>query len=162
MTKPTPWYFSAITGLLSGGTALVVGEIAAGFGKNTSTIIEGFGDALIDSSLLPNSLREFSINTVGTTQKPLLIAGVITTILLISIGLSMLTGWLGSPKIKNLPKKISRFRFLIAAVVISIFGILSGLSLSQGIDSSSLYASLTSLIASAFAFFCFIFSAGDS
>lgn len=154
MKKLSPWYFSCLTGLLASGAALVVGEIAAGFDPNTPTIVQAYGEAVIDSSLLPNWLRDLSIDQLGQAQKGILVFAVTTIILLIGIGLGWLVGWL--PKVKRL----SHFRFHIAFFVISIFGILSGLVLARGIGSSVLYASLTSFFASATAFVILFFMIG--
>lgn len=162
LKKSPPWYFSALAGFLAGGMALVVGEIAAGFNPNSPTIIQAYGESIIRSNLVPNSFRDFSIDNLGQTQKPILTISVIVVILLVSIGLGIFVGWLGNPKRKNFFKKISRFRFLIGAGAIAIFAILTGLALGSHSGSSAVHATLTSLLASGVAFILFFLMIGVS
>ncbi len=147
MNKPAPWYFALLSGFLASGTAIAIGEFSAGIAGGAPSIITAYGNSFINSTLVPNRLRDWSIDNIGTAQKPLLVAGVVITILLVGILLGWLTCWLGSPKRKGFFKRLSRFRLFIAGAVISIFGVTAGLSLSNSVGSSNVHAALTAIFA---------------
>ncbi len=77
---------AAIAGALGAALALSIGEVAAAFNDNVTSLVTAIGEFIID--ITPGDLIAESINTIGGLQKPLLLGGI--TIVSLAIG-----AWLG-------------------------------------------------------------------
>ncbi|MEQ8718805.1 MAG: molybdopterin-dependent oxidoreductase [Acidimicrobiales bacterium] len=67
---------AAVAGILGAGVALSVGELFSGFSESVPSLVVGVAEAVVDSKNVPTWVRRWSIDTLGTSQKPALIAGV--------------------------------------------------------------------------------------
>tara|TARA_B100001123_G_scaffold354213_1_gene406584 strand:+ start:3800 stop:5461 length:1662 start_codon:yes stop_codon:yes gene_type:complete len=65
----------ALTGLLTAGLALAVGEFGAGVSRSLVSPVAAVGDLIVDRA--PGSVVRTSIRLLGTAQKPLLLAGIV-------------------------------------------------------------------------------------
>ena len=65
----------ALTGLLTSGLALAVGEFGAGVSRSLVSPVAAVGDLIVDRA--PGSVVRTSIRLLGTAQKPLLLAGIV-------------------------------------------------------------------------------------
>ena len=81
-SRPT----AAAAGALGAALALSIGEAAAAFNDNISSLVTAIGEFVID--ITPGDLIAESINNIGTLQKPLLLGGITLVSLLIG-------AWLG-------------------------------------------------------------------
>ncbi len=68
-------------GVLGAAAALAVGELADRLSDDVTSLVVAVGEGVID--LTPGSLVATSINTLGSMQKPLLLAGIVATALTI-------------------------------------------------------------------------------
>ncbi|MDT0300914.1 molybdopterin-dependent oxidoreductase [Streptomonospora wellingtoniae] len=95
---PRPRAAGAVAGLLAAGTALGVGELAAGLAGTSSPVIV-VGDALVDNS--PSWAKDLAIALFGTYDKIALLTGVYSAVALLSAVLGALalrrplTGYIG-------------------------------------------------------------------
>lgn len=80
-TRPTRW--AAGSGLLAAGSAIAVVELIAGLTTRVPSLILAVSDSIIDSRLIPFWLRTWSIDQLGTAQKPVLFYGVLVVTLLL-------------------------------------------------------------------------------
>lgn len=67
---------AAVAGILGAGLALSVAELFSGFSDRVPSLVVGVAEAVVDSKNVPTWVRRWSIDTLGTSQKPALIAGV--------------------------------------------------------------------------------------
>ncbi|MET7332827.1 molybdopterin-dependent oxidoreductase [Nonomuraea sp. NPDC005650] len=74
-----PAWARALMGLVAGGVALGVAQLAAAFAGAKSSPVVAVGDAAID--LTPAPVKEFAIRTFGENDKTVLIAGVLIVVL---------------------------------------------------------------------------------
>lgn len=94
-----------IAGALAAGLGLGMSELMAGVFVQLPSLIEGLGNFVIDN--VPQSLKEWAIETFGTADKLVLLIGIMATTLVIGA----ITGIL------------ARKRFSIAVVVFTLFGV---------------------------------------
>ncbi len=80
-TRPTRW--AAGAGLLAAGSAIAVVELISGLTTRVPSLILAVSDSIIDSRLIPFWLRTWSIDQLGTAQKPVLFYGVLVVTLLL-------------------------------------------------------------------------------
>ena len=104
-----PW--AALAGLLSAGAAIAVGELLSGITDRAPSLVLGVSDAIVDSRFVPGAVIRWSIDTLGSAQKPLLFYGVLAATLILGV----LTGIVAR-----------RHRWVIA-VVYAAFGTIGGL-----------------------------------
>ncbi len=107
--------------------------------------MEGIGNAIIDSKHVPTWFRDFGIEAAGTSQKPVLVLGIVVVTLLFGIGVGISVFKLGAPKYA----RMQNLRFLLSGAVFVIFGIIGGMTLENSPSSSALYSSLTAFFATA-------------
>ena len=65
----------ALTGLLTAGLALAVGEFGAGVSRSLVSPVAAVGNLIVDRA--PGSVVRTSIRLLGTAQKPMLLAGIV-------------------------------------------------------------------------------------
>lgn len=75
----TARWVGAVAGLLSGVTALAASEATARAVTHTPSPFLAVADRAVD--LAPRPVKDFAVSTFGTADKPLLIAGVLLTVL---------------------------------------------------------------------------------
>lgn len=131
------WLARAIAGLLGAGAGLTVGEVAAAASTRIPSLVIAVSDSVIDSTWVPFWLRRWSIDQLGSAQKPALVAGVVCVTLLVGTVCGVLAGrWIGLP-----------------AVVYVAFGVVAGLSSAQSPMASDFWsgfvAGLAALLAAA-------------
>ena len=80
-TRPNRW--AAGAGLLAAGSAIAVVELISGLTTRVPSLILAVSDSIIDSRLIPFWLRTWSIDQLGTAQKPVLFYGVLVVTLLL-------------------------------------------------------------------------------
>lgn len=68
----------AITGLLAAGVAVGIGELGAALTRPQASPVAAVGAAALDLS--PTSVKNFAIRTFGSSDKPVLIAGIIAVL----------------------------------------------------------------------------------
>jgi sulfite oxidase len=81
---------AALAGLLAAVAGLAAGELVAGLLGQATTSVLAVGAAFID--VIPDGVREFGIQLLGTADKPVLVAG----ILVVLAGLAALAGVVGA------------------------------------------------------------------
>jgi DMSO/TMAO reductase YedYZ molybdopterin-dependent catalytic subunit len=118
-------------GVIGAALALSIGELAAAFNDNITSLVTAIGEFVID--ITPGDLIAESINTIGTLQKPLLLGGI--TIVALLIG-----GWLGLR---------GRTQLSTVPVGFMLFGLVGALAASRSQLTSTGLAWLIALIAAA-------------
>ena len=91
---PRGW--GALAGLCSLGAALATGSLIAAAGSSFESPVVSVGDRVID--LAPAVVRETAIDTLGTLDKPALVAGTVVLLALLSVaaGIRAVRGRTGS------------------------------------------------------------------
>ena len=88
------WYGSkwqgAVLGLVATGAGLATAELVVGLFQNTASPVVPVGQVFIDR--VPAWLKDWAIDTFGTNDKAVLVAGALTVIL----GLGVVVGLLAS------------------------------------------------------------------
>jgi len=125
------WLARAIAGLLGVGAGLTVGEVAAAASTRIPSLVIAISDSIIDSTLVPFWLRTWSIDQLGSAQKPVLVASVTVVALLVGA----LSGVLAK-----------RLRWLPLAVLV-LFGVLAGLSAADRPMSSAAWSGVSAGLA---------------
>ena len=125
------WLARAIVGLLGVGAGLTVGEIAAAAANSIPSLVIAMGDSLVDSTWVPNSLRDWSIEQFGTAQKTVLVTGVIIVALLLGALSAVL-----AKRIVWLP-----------LAVLAVFGTLTGLAAAANPTASAALSGLSAGLA---------------
>ena len=125
------WLAWAVVGLLSVGAGLTVGEIAAAAATSIPSLVIAVGDSLVDSTWVPNSLRDWSIEQFGTAQKTVLVTGVIIVALLL--------GALSAVMAKRI--------VWLPLVVLAAFGALTGLAAAADPTASAALSGLSAGLA---------------
>ena len=125
------WLARAAVGLLSVGAGLTVGEIAAAAANSIPSLVIAMGDSLVDSTWVPKSLREWSIEQFGTSQKTVLVTGVVIVALLLGALSAVL-----AKRIVWLP-----------LVVLTAFGVLTGLAAAANPTASAALSGLSAGLA---------------
>ncbi len=74
---------AAGAGLLAAGSAIAVVELISGLTTRVPSLILAVSDSIVDSRLIPFWLRTWSIDQLGTAQKPVLFYGVLVVTLLL-------------------------------------------------------------------------------
>lgn len=72
--RPSVWT-GAVSGLLAAAVALAVAELMAGLLDDTRSLVLSIGDFVTDS--VPGSVERWAIATMGTADKPILVAGIL-------------------------------------------------------------------------------------
>ncbi|MEV4088739.1 oxidoreductase, partial [Nonomuraea fuscirosea] len=73
-----PAWAGALAGLVSGGVALGIAQLAAGLVGPATFPVVAVGDAAVD--LTPAPLKDFAIRTFGENDKAVLIGGVLVVL----------------------------------------------------------------------------------
>jgi DMSO/TMAO reductase YedYZ molybdopterin-dependent catalytic subunit len=97
---------AALAGITATAAALGAAELVAGLLERAPSLVIAVGDALIDS--IPGWLERAAIATLGTADKPVLLAGILVVSALAGAGLGIL----------------ARHRFTLAAAGIALFAAL--------------------------------------
>ena len=105
MVKPSR-LFSTLAGLVAAAVALGVAELAAGFNRAWRSPVLDVGDRVIDAA--PSWVKEFAIDTFGTSDKPALLIG-------IGALLAVYAGVVGVVALRH--------RFVLGAVGVGLFGV---------------------------------------
>ena len=124
-----PW--AALAGLLSAGAAVSVGELISGITDRTPSLVLGVAEHIVDSRFVPGGVIRWSINTFGSTQKPLLFYGVLAA----TLALGALTGIVAR-----------RYRWAIV-VVYAAFGTIGGLAAAANATATTGMAVLAAALA---------------
>jgi DMSO/TMAO reductase YedYZ molybdopterin-dependent catalytic subunit len=103
---------AGFSGLLAAGFSLAVSELIAGMSSAVPSLVVTVGDSVIDSKFVPTGIRRWSIDTLGTNQKPALVAGVVVISLLVGVIVGI----------------ASRKRPWIGALAFGAFGLIGGLA----------------------------------
>ena len=82
------WWPGALAGLVAIALGLAVSELVARLVDGASLVV-AIGDIVIDNS--PSSVSKWAIDTFGTKDKPILVAGVTVTTLAVGTGLGLLS-----------------------------------------------------------------------
>ncbi|MEV6971780.1 molybdopterin-dependent oxidoreductase [Hamadaea sp. NPDC051192] len=75
-------------GILAAAAGVAVAELAATLLRPESSPVIGIGSAVVDAT--PTPVKEYAVRTVGTYDKPLLLAGIVTVLLVVAAGLGLL------------------------------------------------------------------------
>lgn len=134
------WLARAIAGLLGAGAGLTVGEVASAASTRIVSLVIAVSDSIIDSTWVPFWLRRWSIDQLGSAQKPALVAGVVCVSLLAGAICGVLAGRWGGLRAVVLP-----------AALYAAFGVVAGLSSAQNAMASDFWsgfvAGLAALVA---------------
>ena len=103
----------------------------AGITDRTPSLVLGVSDAIVDSRFVPGGVIRWSIDTFGSTQKPLLFYGVLAA----TLALGVLTGIVAR-----------RHRWVIVAVY-AAFGTIGGLAAAVNPTATTGMAALTAALA---------------
>ncbi len=88
--RPSSRVWAAAAGVVSAGAGLALAQLAAGLiAEPRSAPVEAVGAAFID--VIPASVREFGIRTLGTADKPVLVTGIVVVV----VALGALAGLAG-------------------------------------------------------------------
>lgn len=128
-TRPTRW--AAGAGLLAAGSAIAVVELISGLTTRVPSLILAVSDSIIDSRLIPFWLRTWSIDQLGTAQKPVLFYGVLVVTLL----LGSLTGIFALK------------RPWIGPVIFAAFAVVGGLAAASNPDAHAGMAAMAAALA---------------
>ncbi|WP_214413491.1 molybdopterin-dependent oxidoreductase [Sphaerisporangium fuscum] len=79
---------AALVGVVAGAVALGIGQLAAGLLTPEASPVIVVGDAAVDAT--PAALKEWAISTFGSSDKPVLITGIVVVLALIGAGLGLL------------------------------------------------------------------------
>src|SRR5919204_2991647 len=83
-------------GVLSAAVALGTAELlAVPFGPGSSPIVS-VGGVVVDSA--PEWLKSFAIRTFGTSDKPVLLAGIVAVLVLLAVVLGIASVWRARPR----------------------------------------------------------------
>jgi DMSO/TMAO reductase YedYZ molybdopterin-dependent catalytic subunit len=118
-----PWR-GAIAGSVAAGVALGIGELVAAFGPTLPSLVVGVGGWIIDRS--PGWVTRTAIDLVGTSNKPLLITGIVLVTLAVG-------AWVGRRAIRHHSIGIAAF---------TAFGLIGALAAS-GEPGADLFSALT-------------------
>jgi DMSO/TMAO reductase YedYZ molybdopterin-dependent catalytic subunit len=83
-TRP-PWWVGAILGLVSAWAGLAVAELVSGIGTSLRSPVISVGDRVVDGA--PRWLKTWAIDTFGTADKAVLLAGVAVLLALFAVGI---------------------------------------------------------------------------
>jgi DMSO/TMAO reductase YedYZ molybdopterin-dependent catalytic subunit len=79
---PRPgWPWAAVAGVLAAAAGLATGEFVAGFSSTLRSPVVGVGDRVITH--VPASVREWAIRTFSTSDKKVLVAGIVLVVALL-------------------------------------------------------------------------------
>jgi DMSO/TMAO reductase YedYZ molybdopterin-dependent catalytic subunit len=84
-----PWWTGALSGVLAAGVGVSVATGLAAVMTGVPSPVESIGNRAID--MTPRFLKEFAIRQFGTSDKPVLIGGMIVTLLVVAA----IAGWIG-------------------------------------------------------------------
>jgi len=140
-SSPWSWLARAIVGLIGVGAGLTVGEVAAAASTRIPSLVIAIGDTIIDSTWVPFWLRRWSIDQLGSAQKPALVAGVVITSLIVGAICGVLA---------------RRWSWLPGAVLV-VFGVVAGLSAADNPMSSAAWSGFTAGLATAIAIAMFYY-----
>jgi DMSO/TMAO reductase YedYZ molybdopterin-dependent catalytic subunit len=84
-----PWWTGALSGILAAGAGLAIATGLAAVLTGVPSPIVSIGNRAID--MTPRVLKEFAIRQFGTNDKPVLIGGMVVTLVVIAA----LAGWIG-------------------------------------------------------------------
>lgn len=129
------WLARAIAGLIGAGAGLTVGEVVAATSTRIPSLVIAISDSIIDSTLVPFWLRTWSIDQLGSAQKPVLVASVTVV--------ALLAGALCGVFAKRLS--------WLPLVVFVIFGVLAGLSAADRPMSSAAWSGFSAGLATVIA-----------
>ncbi len=153
------WLARAIAGLLGAGAGLTVGEVASAASTSIPSLVIAVSDSVIDSTWVPFWLRRWSIDQLGSAQKPALVAGVVCVTLLVGAIVGVLAGrWRNQTGGRSEQTGDRRahvgsgnWRAMAAvalpAAVYIAFGIVAGLSSAQNPMSSDFWSGFVSGLA---------------
>ena len=99
---------AAGAGLLAAGAALAAGELASGLVTSVPSLVLAVADVVVD--LTPGGVVRWSIDTLGSRQKTLLVAGIVVLALAFGAALGV----------------VARRRFWVGAAGFIAFGVLGG------------------------------------
>ena len=125
------WLARAVVGLLSVGAGLTVGEIAAAAANSIPSLVIAMGDSMVDSTWVPKSLREWSIEQFGTSQKTVLVTGVVVVALLLGA----------------LSAVVAKRIVWLPLAVLAAFGVLTGLAAAADPTASAALSGLSAGLA---------------
>lgn len=83
-----PAWAGGVSGFVAAGVALAAGELFAGLSDAVPSLVVAVGELIVDHA--PGPLVETGIETAGTNDKPLLLAGIVAVSLLFGAGLGQL------------------------------------------------------------------------
>ena len=84
-----PWWTGALSGALAAAVGVAIATGLAALMTGVPSPVESIGNRAID--MTPRFLKEFAIRQFGTNDKPVLIGGMIITLLLVAA----IAGWIG-------------------------------------------------------------------
>lgn len=79
---------AAAVGIVAGAVALGVSELVAAFVLPGSSPVVAVGDTIVDAS--PAAVKDWAISTLGTADKPALLAGILLILVVVAAGIGML------------------------------------------------------------------------
>ena len=85
-----PWWTGALAGVLAAATGVAIATGLAAVLTGVPSPVESIGNRAID--MTPRFLKEFAIRQFGTNDKPVLIGGMIVTLLVAAA----IAGWIGT------------------------------------------------------------------
>ena len=87
-TRPAPRLLGGTAGLLAGGAAVAVSEGVAALLSGVTSPLLGVADRAVDAA--PRPVKEWAIATFGTADKPVLVAGVVTTVAVLTAAVGVI------------------------------------------------------------------------
>ena len=100
----------AVCGLLAAAAGMALGHVAAAFVSPSASPVLAVGSAVIDAT--PTPVKEWAVRTLGTADKPLLLAGVATVTAAVAAAIGLL----------------SRRRPTLAQVLLVLLAVLAGVA----------------------------------
>ncbi len=84
-----PWWTGALSGVLAAAVGVAIATGTAALMTGVPSPVESIGNRAID--MTPRFLKEFAIRQFGTNDKPVLIGGMVVTLLVVAA----IAGWIG-------------------------------------------------------------------
>ena len=85
-----PWWTGALSGVLAAAVGVAIATGLAALLTGVPSPVESIGNRAID--MTPRFLKEFAIRQFGTNDKPVLIGGMVVTLLVVAA----IAGWIGT------------------------------------------------------------------